>query len=230
MSHRIPITLLAFDRLEHLLFVLPYCAVFAFLLLALTWQERHIHGADRFLLYLFPITYMVETLQLIRGSYNINNLRVYHIYAVFELFLYACYFNRVIPFLGKRNLGIWIGCTGLVIELILNGPLAKIFPVNSTFSEAILYTYESVVLIFFCILSYYSLFTQAIDYPVFKNVQFWISSLILLFNSLTLLYWGLSPIVKRFYVLFEYAGVLYYAGLAIVFMRYKKLIPSGRID
>ena len=158
-----------------------------------------------------------------------NNIRIFHLSAPLEFFIICLYYNYAIAYFKKRKLGIWIGIFGIILGLV-----------NTLYIQD-LNTFPSVFMLFeaFCIIglsmySYFTLFRQE-DLVLKKSVQFWATSLFLLFWSFTFVIWGVrgivtqdSPyIIKLAFPLLCAINMVYYGGFLVIFINYNKLIPSG---
>ncbi len=190
---------------------------------------RRLSKADKWIGILLVATFIQE---VIAGYLKINrksNFFTYHFYTPVEIYLIAQYFDRSIDLKPKNRLAIIIGLVGgcfCLINTLFFQPLSKINSYDLLF--------EGSVVLGLSLLSFYRLLLRE-DVVPGKMAQFWLTICFLFYWSLTYANFGLyggqigrvSKLTQIFDSTLTIANLLFYIGIAIVFIRYKKLIPSG---
>lgn len=185
--------------------------------------------ADRWICLLLFLTIVQE---LVANYYYYryeNNFITYHIYTPIELSIIIQYFNASIK-IGKQPL---FGIVTTAICILLAAINAKFFqPLDRINSYYLLF--EGCIVIGLCLLSFYKLLIREEVIPN-KMAHFWFIICFLFYWSLTYADFGLyganltpgTPVAAIFDTALIFANYLFYIGIAVVFIRYKKLIPSG---
>ena len=154
-----------------------------------------------------------------------NNLMVYNIYNIIELFIIALYFNMVVDVFRKRNIGIYIGIIASAVCILNILFVQSLNTVNS----------YSVFLEGFCIIgmSLYAFFRMLLhsDQIELRHYHhFWFITIILLSFSMQYLNWGsynflLLKIPKKMWVIDRFILFLTcisYLMMGVVFAMYPK--------
>jgi hypothetical protein len=210
-----------------------FCVYF-FLLIAfavtgiLRW--RHLSTADKFLAVLAGLTIVDEAIAFLFHEHNRNNMVVYHIYSPLELLLLSLYFNQSVVALRRWNAGIIVGIAGFVAAAVNAMVFQPTTGMNSNFLLL-----EGTAIIVFCLLSLHQIVLDEI-HQSYRLAHFWITCLLMIYWSLTFTGWGVYMLVDKqehllysiFYKVLSGANLIMYAGLALIFLFYKMLIPSGR--
>jgi hypothetical protein len=139
------------------------------------------------------------------------------------------YFDRSVGFKRPYRFGLFVSAGGVILSLINTLFFQPYDQINSYFL-----LFEGCAIIGLCLLSFYRLLIRE-DVMPGKMVHFWITICFLFYSSLTYANLGLyGKIVghdNQFAKIFSWtllgANLLFYLGIAFVFLRYKKLIPSG---
>jgi uncharacterized membrane protein len=184
---------------------------------------------DKWIGVLLPITLVQE---LLEGYYMYNykpNFFTYHIYTPIEVFIIVNYFLRSSRIQNDKQVG-FIAGVGAVVLSVVNTVLFQ--PIDQINSYYLLF--EGTVVIGLCMLSFYKLLVREDVIPR-KMVVFWVTVCFLFYWCLSYTNLGLWGAVIGQATLFAkilrwalfFANMLFYLALAIVFARYKKLIPSG---
>jgi hypothetical protein len=208
--------------------VIVYLIFVSFAALAGSIRWSLLQWPDRFLLILLFFTLGEEILNTALSGSQIKNLNTFLVYSPLELFLFALYFNYSVPQLRAGHAGIWVGVAGIVAGVLI--PLLT--NVDDSFSYYLVF--ENTMIILMCLLSFYHILMRE-DHSPTPMAHFWIVMCILLYHSVNLTGWGLYSILDKtnrplrdvIKAIREYSNMLFYAGLALVFLRYPKLIPSG---
>jgi hypothetical protein len=186
-------------------------------------------NADRWICVLLCLTLVQECIAgHLLFTYR-NNFFTYHIYTPIELFVIVNYFVRSIGLGNSEYTGVWLGIAGIMLSLINSLLLQSFYQINSYYL-----LFEGLVVLGFCLISFYRLLIKD-DVVPGRMVHFWITICFLFYWSLTYANLGLygaqvgknSLLTKIFDVTLYSANLLFYFGIALVFVRYKKLIPSG---
>lgn len=184
--------------------------------------------SDRFLAILLLVTLGVEIISRIFYVRHLRNLAILLAYSPLELFLFALYFNCSVAQLRAHRIGIWVGIAGVVAAIVI----PWLTNVDDSFSYYLVF--ENTIIILLCLLSFYHILMREDRSPT-PMAHFWFVMCILLYHSVNLTGWGLYAILDKNHrplrevirYIREYSNILFYAGLAFIFLRYPKLIPSG---
>lgn len=185
--------------------------------------------ADKLITLLIAVSFVQEilawTFEFLYGS----NLNTYYVYSPLELMAISMYFEFSVPKVRKYHIGIWVSAIGIVTSVICSVFLNA----NDLFSVFILV--EGVAIILFCLYSFYAILMREDANPL-PMAHFWIVICLLLYYSVTFTGWGLysmledshtNPLLHTISVIRHVSNYLFYAGIAFIFIRYPKLIPSG---
>ena len=200
---------------------------FAWIVSILRWKL--LSKADRWICLLLLLTIIQESIAYYLQVRFHNNYITYHIYTPIELAVICLYFDRSLKFKRPYRIGLIVAATALVISIINTAFYQPYDKINSYFLLI-----EGCVVIGFCLLSFYRIIIQDDTIPG-KMVQFWITICFLFYWSLSYANLGLygaqvnhtDTLSKIFTWSLYSANLLFYFGIALVFLRYKKLIPSG---
>lgn len=193
------------------------------------YRWKFLSKADRWICLLLLITIIQENIANYFYQKFGNNLITYHFYTPVELCLIVLYFN------SSLRLGNSMVFGGFAVLICIALALINVIffqPLSSFNSYYLLF--EGCIVIGLCLLSLYKLLIREEVIPN-KMVHFWFIICFLFYWSLTYANFGLySESVKVggtvdaiFNWALYFANYLFYLGIAIVFIRYKKLIPSG---
>jgi hypothetical protein len=213
---------------------MPLNLVIYFLLLSFTTltaykQLRHLSNADKIIALLLAVALVEEIVAFMAMRLHGNNLWLSHIYCPLELLLVSLYFDKSIKLFHRYRIGVAVGLSGLLLAAINSIFIQSLETMNSYFL-----LFEGCIIIMFSLLSYHQILMDEEKLP-YQFAQFWISTCFLLFWSATFTGWGvynvvkqddfiLNPIINKVVAAANYS---FYIGLMIVFIRYKKLRPSG---
>ena len=202
-----------------LLFIAAAIALFYWRILSL---------ADRWMSILLIVTIIQECISRFL-AFQGNNFITFHIYTPIELFLISIYFDRSISFKRPYRVGIIVGVAGIILAAINTIFFQSVKGINSYFL-----IFEACVILSFCMLSFYRLLIRDNIIPR-RMTHFWLTICFLFYSSLTFVIYGLygamighdTSLAKIFDLTLYFANLFLYFGIALVFFRYKKLIPSG---
>jgi hypothetical protein len=143
--------------------------------------------------------------------------------------LISLYFDRSIGFRKPFVIGISVGVAGIILSLVNALYFQSVRNINSY-----ILLLEGCVIISFCMLSFYRLLIRDNIVPG-KMAHFWFTICFLFYSTLTFVIYGLygamvgrgTTLATIFDVTLYFANLMLYSGIAIIFLRYKKLIPSG---
>jgi hypothetical protein len=158
-----------------------------------------------------------------------NNMPTYHVYSPIELLLISTYYHLSHSRDYIRFVTVIIGISGLIISILITLFLQNIYTPNTYFLLI-----EAVFIIVLSLLSLYKLVLAEESTP-FRMVHFWVSLCLFMYWSITLAGFGMlnvlsdpsQPISKAVTAVTQTANLLFYSALLIIFIRYKKLIPSS---
>lgn len=186
-------------------------------------------SADKYIVALLLTVFFSECLaEFFRNTYK-NNMPVYHFLNPLQLLLISLYFNHSVPMLNKKQIGWIVGLIGVVFNM-----LCALYIQNLLSFPSVFLLFESFCIIGLCMLSYFSIFTRE-DFEPTKHVSFWITTTLLTFWSFTFIIWGMISIfltnaqeyMSWLYLLLYVINFVYYGSIGMIFLKYKKLVPSG---
>jgi hypothetical protein len=185
--------------------------------------------ADRWICLLLFLTFVQECAAYLCYKRYGTNLITFHIYTPIELSVIILYFNASLK-ISKNPL---FGVVTTLVCILLAIINIRFFQHLDAFNSYYLLL-EGCVVIGLCLLSFYKLLIREEVIPN-RMVHFWLIICFLFYWSLTYANFGLySESVKVggtvdwiFNIALNSANYLFYLGIATVFIRYKKLIPSG---
>lgn len=192
-------------------------------------QWARLSHADKWIAILLVFTFIQESIAGYLKIKYINNFFTYHIYTPIEIFLIINYFDRSVGIIEGKRIGIHIGIGAITLSIVNTLFFQRFNLINSYYL-----LFEGMMVIGLCMLAFYKLLIRE-DIVPGKMVVFWITVCFLFYWCLSytnLGLWGASIDYSTFFakvlgMALYYANLLFYFGLALVFIRYKKLIPSG---
>jgi hypothetical protein len=194
------------------------------------FRFRQLTVADKIIILLVGLSGLAELLAYIAMKRWHNNLLVYHLYSPFELLLISLYFHRTVAALKRTKFALFAALIAIPTA-ILN---ALYFQDPATTPNSYFVLLEGTFIIIFALLSFFQILMHEERLPI-HSAQFWITSSLIVFWSLTYMGWGIytvlnkpsSPLSDFFQQLLIIACYLQYFGIACTFTLYKKLVPSG---
>lgn len=178
--------------------------------------------STKILVWYIGTTCLVEWLAVGATILYRNNLIIYHLYSIIQLFLISFYFNSVSKRFRKNNLMLSVGIVGIVIgilnSLFIQTPWKYL---NTNFLML-----ESFVIIAMSLFTFYELLASD-EVDIGRNPVFWFSALFLVFWSFTFFHWLIGLTMHDQATLIAYMiwsiSVLIYSGFAVVFLSYRKM-------
>jgi hypothetical protein len=175
------------------------------------------------------MTFVAETAAFFVDRLHGSSEVVYHFFSPIEFFMISLYFNSSVRILHKNNIGFYIGISGFLLAILNVAFFQNIKDINSHFL-----LFEGTATIIYCLLSFHQILLDEERLP-YAFAQFWISTCLIIFWSTTFTGWGLYAIMSSdnpvflsiFAKVLTAANFIFYLGIAVVFLNYKKLIPSG---
>ena len=190
------------------------------------YRWRQLNSSDRIIAVLIALTLVQEIVAFVGYWFWRHNLFTYHFYSPIEFFIICYYFNSNSAILVKRNWGILLGVFGIGVAIVNTLFFQPITVFNSYYL-----IFEATFIIILCLLS---LAEQLLDDSVhLKSTQFMITVVLLLYWSLTYIGWGVFErlvsgwLLRISKVLLQLTNYIFYASIAIIFLRYHKLNRSG---
>ena len=149
-----------------------------------------------------------------------NNMPVYNINNIIELFLATLYFNYVISSFRKNNFGI-----KLAILFIILGILNYIYLQPLTAFSVNFLLFEGFCIIAMSLIAFYRFLLVQEDLQLYRFPHFWFISIFLFFWSITYLNWGLFPIIvnKISGIYIWIVNVISYGSIGLVYLFYPKM-------
>jgi len=119
---------------------------------------------------------IAESLAFYAAVYFHNNLVVYNIANIIELFTISVYFNYTIRYFRRKNIGLIIGVSGLIIGVVNNFFIQSIYGITDYFLS-----YQALVTIAMSIVSLSTFLKPNDKREAKKEVHFWLP-VILIFS------------------------------------------------
>lgn len=217
---------------SHLLLSNRIIVYFLVLLSALTlgfFRWKKARKADRLLVILLISTTLHESLSALLIVNERPNMPNFHVYSPLELLITSWYFREstTLPWLKKA--ATIAGIAGVATSIANTLWLQPIETMNSNFL-----LFEATAIIILSLLSFYN---TAICEEVspFVSTQFWVTVCLLMYWSFSFATYGMrgllkhvgSPLHIAVETVLAAANLLFYAGLALIFIFYTRLRPSG---
>jgi len=207
-------------------FAIYYCLLFFTACLSATYFRR-LAFPDKLIGVLVLATFFNELLSFFADKIYHNNLPLYHIFCPIELLLISLYFSYSVRVL--RIIAVVVGLLGVPLSILNCWLFQPLKTINSNFL-----LFEATAIILYSFTSFRQILLEEERLP-YDFAQFWISTGFAIFWGATFTGWGLytvidpdefliNPIFGNVLIAVNY---LLYLGISYVFLRYKKLIPSG---
>jgi len=155
-----------------------------------------------------------------------NNLPLYSIYCLVEFFILCLYFNYIIDVFKKKNIGLYIGLSGVSLGLL------DIFFVQhlNAFNSYFLY-FEDLSVIGMSLFAFFRLLLTKDELHLYRYAPFWFTSILIFFWSITFLTWGLYDYINirikheawKINSSLMMAGTITYGCFGIAFLLYPKM-------
>ncbi len=209
--------------------LLPYISLLIFALGAGLYRWKNLSQADRWICLLLFITIIQEWIAYEFKITLKNNYITYHIYTPIEVLVILFYFDKAANFSRNYFVAISVGILSIILGFIETFFLQKYYEINSLYL-----LYEGCLVITLCMFSFYKLLIRE-DIVPNKMAHFWITICFLFYWCLSYINLGLFSyqightklVMKIFGWTLYGTNLLFYSAIAFVFLRYKKLIPSG---
>lgn len=156
-----------------------------------------------------------------------SNVAVYQGSLIAECVLFALYFNYSVPVFRKSGIGYYVGVLLVFLAAVCPGLVEVPDRGNDGFE-----VFSRLVVL---MMAFYAILNRVLRLPLFKRVQhdfhFWIMTVIVFYECLALVSWGLYntdnqtvvAIQDVLHVLFALNGMAIYAALAILLFLYPRL-------
>lgn len=198
-----------------------------FLTGVLRWRKFSL--ADRSLSILISITTLVELLAFYFDLTHHNNLFLFHFFGPIQLSLFGLYFFRTLAHKFSKSAIVVVSALGTFFSIYNSLLLQDINSLNSNFL-----LFQAVAIILFCLMSFHELLLKE-DLNPYQYTQFWVSAALLIFWSSTFTTWGLynfipnnqPKLISVVSIALITINYVYYSAIAVVFIFYARLIPSG---
>jgi hypothetical protein len=209
-------------------YALYYVLLFATACICLL-RYRQLSLADKMILVLLIFTIIQEVASYVMILFHRNNIWLSHIYSPIELALLSLYFNYSIYLFRKRNIGFIIAGLGIVLSI----SNTLLYQKTTTFNSFFLLL-EGTIIIMYCLLSFHQILLDE-EQPPHHFAHFWITVCFILYWGVTFTGWGVYASIKDqklvlndiFSIVVKVANYVFYTGLLLIFLCYKKLTPSG---
>lgn len=192
-------------------------------------RRKKFSAADKLFYILFIIALVTEIIAAILIALFHNNNWVYYIYSSVEMFFICRYYNQAVFLLKRYSIGTYLGMVSILFAII-----DPIFFDNIKKNNSVYLIYEQFTVCCLSLISYYDLLKND-ENNILRKAQFWFTSSAFLYSVYFLLIWGFEPLISRkwlgvSYLMISLGNVLYYLTCSIIFINYKKLIPSGTTE
>jgi hypothetical protein len=142
----------------------------------------------------------------------------------------SVYFDRTVVALRRSKIALIIAALAIPLAILNAHYLQDPAKISNSYYVLL----EGTLIIIFALLSFFQLLMEEERLP-HHSAQFWISSSLIVFWSITYMGWGIySVIAQKDFPLFGFfaelitiACYLQYLGFTYTFIQYKKLVPSG---
>jgi hypothetical protein len=193
------------------------------------WIWPKLNKAERYLAILVLTTAINEGIIFLLQVENKPSMSIYHIYSVVELCLLSMFFQESVSLLKERKIAFSVTMLGIGFALINAWFFQPLETMNTNFL-----LFEAALVIICCLFSLHQVLTKELR-PAHKFRLFWLSCLMLVYWGVTFTGWGLYVSIagqgglldQLFYQVLMSANYVFYAGIALVFINHRKLIPSG---
>ena len=212
------------------LFFLTYIFLIAAGFTASFINRKKLSTADTCISILLLITFISEMLNHYSTLFFHNNgMFIFHVFTPIEFLLISIYYNNSIPGLRQKNIGIIIGLTGLVVAV-----MNAVFIQTTDQLNSLMLLFEGFFTIALSLFALYNILLKE-EMDLKKSAHFWISVFLLIYFAFTFMRWGVFYLYGTHSnsgaLLLGYLhwgiNVLFYGSFFIVFLNYRKLIPSG---
>jgi len=212
---------------------MTYFIVLAIYVLMLFVRRKELSAAEKWLLWLAPLTLSAELLSNFMARRFGNNMPVFHVYTAIETFFLFRFFNEAAPSLKRYRAGKWLAFGGLllaVLDVVFWQPL---FTINS-----VVLIFESFFVCVCCLITCSDLLRcEAIDAA--DTRLFRVTGTMLIYYAFTFFYWSLFPMFLKYltpYMVQElvpkallWSNLFFYTSLTIIFARRKRLSALKRL-
>ena len=184
------------------------------------YRFKMLDKASKVILVILALEIVNEIIAFIFAKKFHNNMPIYNINDIVELFLIALYFNYAIRSFRKKNIGIWIGVLSVIFGIIN----FSFFQSLDEFSINFL-LFEGFCVIIMSLLAFYRFLMVHEDLQLYRSPHFWFASIFLFFWSITYLNWGLFPIIvnKISGIYIWMVNIISYGAIGLVFLFYPKM-------
>jgi len=155
-----------------------------------------------------------------------NNLIVYHIYNPIQFFLFSVYYNILISFFKKFNIGLLIGASGVALSIFNSVFFQKPYTQFNTYFLIV----ESILIIGMTLTYFYDFLNSDNVTKDITTSDFWISCLLLIFWSFTFFNWlaeaTMPQIIDQNIEWVRYMNwfinIITYGGIGLILLFYNK--------
>lgn len=172
------------------------------------------------------MAFTAESLAFFTARRYHNNMPVYAIYSLLEFGIISLYFNYSIEAFRRKNIGIYIGITGIMIGICNIIFLQPINTLNSYFLFV-----EGIAIITMSLFSFFQLLLHEEGLKLYAYPHFWFPVALSFFWSITFLNWGLydyflAHIHEQVWIInlsILAVDIITYSTIGIVFFLYPKM-------
>lgn len=214
--------------MEYLIRLYVYLGILTLTTVLGAIRFRTLDKGGRVICLLLVLTLISESIAYLLAFKTGSNIIVYHIYNPIEFFLLSLYFNFTIDIFRRKHVGIYIGFFALLMGVLNSLYIQPITEFNTYYL-----LFEGLCIISISLFSFYQLMLKDTYTSPVADPHFRISFLLLFYWCITFISWGVYEMVdtaKSNYIIgliLWTANIIFYLGVAIVFLLYKRKPVAG---
>lgn len=188
-------------------------------------QYKKLDKASQYIVIFLAFTLCSELIASWAAHQFRQNNPVYNIANLIDYTLICLYFNNTIPSFKRKRIGLTFIITGAILYILNLAFLQSIYILNTNFLA-----FESTTIVGMCLYYFYD-FLKSDTYLKRLPLQFWTTSLLLVFWSFTLFHWlvgfylmySKGDISDLPYYITMLVSTLTYLSFGILFFNYRKM-------
>ena len=207
-----------------------YLISLVFACISSVYRYRKLDSASRVLCVFVCCALLNESVAYYLARKYHNNLPLYNIYCFIEFGILCLYFNKLIDMFIKKNIGIYIGISGIILGILNLRFVQGINTVNSYFLFL-----EGLLVIGMALFAFFRLLLKHDSLHFSRYHHFWFLTILIFFWSITFLAWGLYDYINmKFHdaagtinFTLTVVSAITYGCLGLVFLFYPKMQRSN---
>lgn len=193
------------------------------------YQFKKLDKAAKIFCGLVCLVCVCEFLALYYRWKHHNNMPVYSIYSLVEFFTISLYFNYSIDIFRKKNIGIYVGITGIILGIL---DIVFLQPLN-TFNSYYLF-FEGIGIITMALFSFFRLLINEDGLVLYTYPHFWFTAILSLFWSSVFINWGFGEYVYKHHKemlhllanSISIINIITYFAIGCVFLLFPKMLSK----